>query len=81
MCASARVCGRKCETATDALEPELPSTKVFQDALQTRHDIVHRSGADKEGNPVVIGADDVRQLAGQVEAFCEQVAAKFDSDF
>ena len=60
---------------------KLPSTRVFQDALQARHDIVHRSGTDKEGNPVVISADDVRQLSGQVEAFCGQVAAQFDPGF
>ncbi|MDN4571842.1 hypothetical protein DBB29_24600 [Pandoraea cepalis] len=60
---------------------KLPSTKVFQEALQARHDIVHRSGADKEGNPVVIRADDVRQLSAQVEAFCGQVAAQFETDF
>lgn len=59
----------------------LPSTKDFQDALQARHDIVHRSGTDKEGQPVVISADDVRQLSAKVEAFCKQVAAKFETDF
>lgn len=63
------------------LRVKLPSTKVFQDALQTRHDIVHRSGANKDGNPVATSAEDVRLLSGQVEAFCEQVAAQFDAGF
>ena len=34
-----------------------------------RHDIVHRSGNDIEGNKVVITAQDVRDLAATVQDF------------
>lgn len=50
-----------------------PSFKPFEEALAKRHDIVHRSGHDKEGNPVVVTAQDARELATAVEAFATQV--------
>jgi len=46
-----------------------PSFKPFEEALVKRHDIVHRSGHDKDGNPVSVSADDARELAATVEAF------------
>jgi hypothetical protein len=60
---------------------KLPSTKDFQDALQTRHDIGHRSGADHEGKPIPITHGEVFLLSGKVEEFCKKVADSFDEDF
>ncbi|MFS2020315.1 hypothetical protein ACEN88_27535 [Massilia sp. CT11-108] len=50
-----------------------PSFKLFEEALTKRHDIVHRSGHDKDGNPVVVTAQDARDLAAAVEAFASKV--------
>ncbi len=60
---------------------KLPSTKGFQDALQKRHDIVHRSGADQEGNPVAIDHGEVLLLSAKVDEFCTKVANEFDEGF
>jgi DNA-binding MarR family transcriptional regulator len=46
-----------------------PSFKAFVKALERRHDIVHRSGHDKDGNPVAVTADDAKALAAEVEEF------------
>jgi hypothetical protein len=46
-----------------------PSFKVFAKALQRRHDIVHRSGHDTDGNPVAVTAEDARELAEAVRDF------------
>lgn len=50
-----------------------PSFRPFEEALIKRHDIVHRSGHDKEGNPVTVSAQDARELARAVEVFAEQL--------
>lgn len=52
---------------------KLPSVRPFQDAIEKRHHIVHRSGHDKDGNPVEVSGQDARDLAQAVEAFAEQV--------
>jgi hypothetical protein len=52
---------------------KLPSFKPFQEALTKRHDIVHRSGHDTEGNAVVVTAQDARELATAVEDFASKV--------
>jgi len=51
----------------------LPSTKAFQEALEKRHHIVHRSGHDQDGNPVSVSLQDARDLAQEVEDFADQV--------
>lgn len=60
---------------------KLPSTKDFQDALQKRHDIVHRSGTDQEGKPIAMDHGEVLLLSAKVEEFCEKVAVEFDEGF
>jgi hypothetical protein len=52
-----------------------PSFKPFKEALAKRHDIVHRSGHDTEGNAVVVTAQDARELAAAVEEFASKVYA------
>jgi len=47
--------------------------KGFEDAIQKRHDIVHRSGHDVEGQAVAITDHDVTELANQVLAFANEV--------
>lgn len=50
-----------------------PSFKTFVKALEKRHDIVHRSGHDKDGQPVVVTAEDARELAAAVEDFASKL--------
>lgn len=51
------------------LEVDVPSFKQFHVATTKRHDIVHRSGRDVEGNPVQVSVDEVRALATSVHQF------------
>jgi hypothetical protein len=55
------------------LEIELPSFRPFVEPTKKRHDIVHRSGQDVDGNPIVITADDVRGLADSVLKFANDM--------
>jgi hypothetical protein len=59
---------------------KLPSVRVFHDALEKRHDIVHRSGSDRDGKPVVLEHGDVLMLSAKVEEFCQAVADAFVPD-
>lgn len=52
---------------------KLPSVGVFEQALAKCHDIVHRSGHGRDGNPVAVSEQDARDLAKAVEAFARQV--------
>lgn len=52
---------------------ELDSTKVFQEALVKRHDIVHRSGHDKSGMPVTVSIKEIQDLCAAVETFCAAI--------
>jgi hypothetical protein len=56
-----------------ALSVQLPSTKDFQGPLLKRHDIVHRSGRDKSGSPVVVTAAEIGDLCSKVEAFGQEL--------
>lgn len=56
-----------------ALGVRLPSVKSFVAALERRHDIVHRSGCNKEGVAVQITDGQIRELAAMVEAFAVEL--------
>ncbi|MFM0489656.1 hypothetical protein [Paraburkholderia graminis] len=60
---------------------KIPSTKDFQDALQKRHDIVHRSGTCQDGKRVSIDHGEVLLLSAKVADFCGKVADSFDQGF
>lgn len=51
------------------LNVTLPSFKPFDEALLKRHDIVHRSGHDKDGNAVSVTAFEVQELCEKIAAF------------
>jgi len=51
----------------------LPSVKQFEEAIQDRHDIVHRSGQTESGAPVVKMASEVEELSEKVLAFANKV--------
>lgn len=55
---------------------QMGSTKVFEDALVKRHDIVHRSGHDKSGVPIQVTMNEIQQLSTTVVDFCADVEAR-----
>ena len=57
------------------LGAELPSFKPFKEAIQRRHDIVHRSGHDIQGAEINISEEDIRELAEKVLAFANEMDA------
>lgn len=46
-----------------------PSFKVFSEALEKRHDIIHRSGFDKGGNSVVVSINEIECLRNEILKF------------
>jgi hypothetical protein len=57
----------------------LPSMKVFDGALLKRHDIVHRSGHDKRGEPTVVTVDEIADLCFRIERFGAEVDRLLES--
>lgn len=55
------------------LDLEIPSLRAFKEPTQKRHDIVHRSGHDMEGNPIEVSDDEVRALVGHVMDFANEL--------
>lgn len=53
--------------------------KNFDDEMQTRHNIVHRSGHDFDGNRIAITEEKVRQLMSKVWKFAESTNEKINS--
>jgi hypothetical protein len=56
-----------------ALDVQLPSTADFVEALDKRHDIVHRSGHNKGGVAVQVADNDIVALAIKVEEFAVEL--------
>ncbi len=52
---------------------DLPSVKLIDAALEKRHDIVHRSGHDKDGTPITIDVEQIHALSRQVETFATEI--------
>ena len=52
---------------------ELPNTKLVEEAITIRHDIVHRNGKDKEGNLHTVTRIDVEMLSNHVLDFIYEV--------
>lgn len=50
-----------------------PSFGVFFDAIKKRHDIVHRSGHTKDGEPIIISSLEVQELTNHVIAFANEL--------
>lgn len=55
------------------LEIKLPSFKSFEEPLQKRHDIVHRGGHNKAGEPVQISREELDALFVAIDAFAFEV--------
>ena len=58
------------------LRVQPPSFKPFDEAILKRHDIVHRSGHDKSGNPISVTAEEIRELCLKIEQFSTDVNTK-----
>ncbi|MCP3655424.1 MAG: hypothetical protein GY734_18010 [Herbaspirillum sp.] len=56
------------------LDISFPSTKDINEALQIRHDIVHRSGQKKDGSAVQIQDVDLAKLFRDIESFAETIS-------
>ncbi len=57
---------------------EVPSLKAFEEPTKKRHDIVHRSGHDVDGNPIHITIEEMHALAGEVQRFAEELYRLID---
>ena len=61
------------------LKIEPPSFKPFEDIMIKRHDIVHRSGHDKLGNPISVTRDEISRLCEMIERFAVEIHNKLGS--
>lgn len=52
---------------------DFPSDPLIEKAIIIRHDIVHRNGKDKDGNPTVIIEDNVKELAEHIDDFIQKI--------
>lgn len=50
-----------------------PGFKVFEDALMKRHDIVHRSGFDRDGNAVEVTIFEIENLRTAILSFSNEL--------
>jgi hypothetical protein len=62
-----------------ALSIRLPSTRHFEAPLLKRHDIVHRSGHDKNGILVAVTVEEIIELCSKIETFAEELDARIAS--
>ena len=60
---------------------QLPSMKPFEAALVKRHDIVHRSGHDKSGNPITVTAQEIDELCTEIEKLAKSVDASLQAKY
>ena len=60
----------------DALGIDLGDIKELMEAVNKRHDIVHRNCKDKEGNDVIIKKTDVEELFERVKNFVNAIDAQ-----
>lgn len=58
------------------LKIEVPEIGELMREVLVRHDIVHRGGRTKDGDPVTVSADHVRGVAGKVRAFVDAIEAE-----
>ena len=57
----------------NVVDIDLPYTKAIEEAIQIRHDIVHRNGKDKDGNLHSVTRIDVEILSDHVKDFIYEV--------
>lgn len=50
-----------------------PDTSQLEPVIRARHDIVHRAGRDRDGNPVEINEEEVRRQLGVISDFVDDL--------
>ena len=55
-----------------------PSHDPFEAPTQKRHDVIHRSSHDVDGNPINITIEEVQALAGEVQRFATELHRLID---
>lgn len=60
----------------DGLGVDLGSLKIVEEALVKRHDIIHRSGHDKNGNPISVSIDEINLLHKTIEELAKRIDAQ-----
>ena len=55
------------------LRVKLPSFKPFIDPVIKRHDIVHRSGFSKTGQPISVSQSEIKTLIETIRAFADEL--------
>lgn len=61
-----------------SLKINVPQIRDLMKEVLVRHDIVHRGGRTKGGDPVTVSADHVRDAAEKVRAFVNSIEAAID---
>ena len=62
----------------DTFKIDFPSIKEVYECVLKRHDLVHRNGKTKDGNPVEPDENAVNELIDKVSNFVEEIANKLD---
>lgn len=65
----------------DVLDIDLGDIKKIMKAVQIRHDIVHRSGKDKDGNLHIIHKEDIINLVENVSSLMSLVSSKLMTSY
>jgi hypothetical protein len=60
----------------DGLGVEIGSIKIIDESLVKRHDIIHRSGNDKNGNPISVSKDEISLLHKTIEGLAKRIDAQ-----
>jgi hypothetical protein len=61
------------------LEIKPPDFKRFDEALLKRHDIVHRGGRNKEGEPIEVTKEEVEELCDRIERCATEIQGQLAS--
>lgn len=64
----------------EVLNIDLGDIREIMKAVQIRHDIVHRSGKDKDGNMHIISKEDIVQLVENVSSLISLVEGELKPD-
>ena len=62
----------------DTFKIEFPSIKEVYECVLKRHDLVHRNGKTKDGTPVELDENTIKELMEKVSNFVEEIANKLD---
>jgi len=57
----------------DGLGVDLGSIEIVEESLVKRHDIIHRSGHDKNGNPISVSIDEINLLHITIEGLARRI--------